>query len=65
MIPRPTDASATTLPASADEAIGVLYSAHWSGLVRLATLLTRDASIAEEIVQDAFVSLHRRWTTLA
>ncbi|HEX2809623.1 MAG TPA: SigE family RNA polymerase sigma factor [Kineosporiaceae bacterium] len=48
----------------ADQAITVLYNLHWNRLVRLATLLTRDASIAEEIVQDAFVSLHRRWPSL-
>jgi len=48
----------------ADEAITVLYRAHWTRLVRLAALLTRDASVAEEIVQDAFVALHRRWDSL-
>src|ERR1051325_8296435 len=36
-----------------------------SPLGRRATLLTRDASMAEELVQDAFVSLHRRWGALA
>ena len=50
---------------SPDRAIAVLYSAHWGQLVRLATLLTRDASVAEEIAQDAFVALHGRWTRLA
>lgn len=60
--PRARDAG---LPRDADEAIAVLYAAHWNGLVRLATLLTRDASVAEEIVQDAFVALHRRWVGLA
>jgi len=50
--------------ASADEAICDLYQQHWNRLVRLATLLTRDASVAEEIVQDAFISLHRRWAEL-
>ena len=50
---------------SADTALTVLYTAHWSGLVRLATLLTRDASTAEEIVQDAFVALHAHWHRLA
>ncbi len=50
---------------SADDAIADLYQSHWSGLVRLAALLTRDASVAEEIVQDAFVALHRRWSALA
>jgi RNA polymerase sigma-70 factor (sigma-E family) len=57
--------SASAVPRSADEAVGVLYATHWYQLVRLATLLTRDASIAEELVQDAFVSLHRRWHALA
>jgi RNA polymerase sigma-70 factor (sigma-E family) len=54
-----------TVPGSADEAVGVLYATSWFQLVRLATLLTRDASVAEELVQDAFVSLHRRWDSLA
>lgn len=49
----------------ADRAVTVLYTTHWSPLVRLATLLTRDASVAEEIVQDAFVALHARWGKLA
>jgi RNA polymerase sigma-70 factor (sigma-E family) len=53
------------VPHDADEAIAVLYTAHWNGLVRLAALLTRDASVAEEIVQDAFVALHGHWATLA
>jgi len=57
--------SPSAVPRSADEAVGVLYTAHWYPLVRLATLLTRDASMAEELVQDAFISLHRRWTSLA
>ena len=50
---------------SADQAVTALYTAHWQPLVRLATLLTRDASVAEEIVADAFVALHRRWHHLA
>src|SRR4051812_46965610 len=53
------------VPGTADEAVRVLYGTHWHQLVRLATLLTRDASVAEELVQDAFVSLHRRWSSLA
>ena len=46
---------------TADAAVTALYSLYWQPLVRLATLLTRDFSVAEEIVQDAFVALHRRW----
>jgi RNA polymerase sigma-70 factor (sigma-E family) len=56
--------SSAAAPRTADEAVAVLYAAHWHSLVRLATLLTRDASVAEELVQDAFVSLHRRWGSL-
>lgn len=54
-------------PASwtADEAVTALYTTQWQPLVRLAALLTRDASVAEEIVQDAFVALHRRWARLS
>lgn len=49
----------------ADTAVTMLYGSHWGPLVRLATMLTRDASVAEELVQDAFVALHRRWSSLA
>jgi RNA polymerase sigma-70 factor (sigma-E family) len=49
---------------SADEAITELYAAHWTGLVRLAWLLLRDDLAAEEVVQDAFIAVHRRWDTL-
>lgn len=49
----------------ADTAVTMLYGSHWAPLVRLATMLTRDASVAEELVQDAFVALHRRWSSLA
>jgi RNA polymerase sigma-70 factor (sigma-E family) len=49
---------------AADEAIAELYAAHWTGLVRLAWLLLRDDLAAEEVVQDAFIAVHRRWETL-
>lgn len=48
----------------ADEAITDLYVAHWNGLVRLAWLLLRDDQLAEEVVQDAFIAVHRRWDSL-
>jgi hypothetical protein len=38
-----------------------LYEARYAALVRLAYLLTGSASIAEEVVQEAFMSTHRRW----
>src|SRR5689334_16777450 len=47
-----------------DEAVDMLFRAHCAGLVRLAMVLLGDRSEAEEVVQDAFVSLHRHWSTL-
>lgn len=48
----------------ADEALTVLYTAHHRSLVRIAGLLLRDTDAAEEVVQDAFVGLYRRWRRL-
>lgn len=49
---------------SADEALEELYAAHWGRLVRLAVLLLHDVGAAEEVVQDSFVAMHRRWRWL-
>ncbi|HET7431414.1 MAG TPA: SigE family RNA polymerase sigma factor [Nocardioides sp.] len=49
---------------SADEALELLYAAHWRRLVRLAVLLVHDQGAAEEIVQDCFVAVHARWGRL-
>lgn len=40
-------------------ALADLYHTHYRSLLRLATLLTGDASIAEAVVVDSFVALHR------
>src|SRR5215207_8098918 len=41
--------------------LDALYRVEYAGMVRLAyTLLTNNAE-AEEIVQDSFVEVHRRW----
>ena len=42
-----------------------LYEAHALGLVRLAVIMTGDQGSAEDIVQDAFLGLYRRWDRLA
>ncbi|HEY6743304.1 MAG TPA: SigE family RNA polymerase sigma factor [Lapillicoccus sp.] len=47
-----------------DETLDVLFRTHCAGLVRLAMVLLGDRAEAEEVVQDAFVSLHRHWSTL-
>lgn len=49
---------------TADEAVTLLYGAHYRSLVRLAGLLLRDQAAAEETVQDAFVGMYRRWRSL-
>ena len=48
-------------PASdADHGVAAIYQAHYRSLARIvALLLGGDAAAAEEIVQDAFVSVHR------
>jgi RNA polymerase sigma-70 factor (sigma-E family) len=48
----------------ADEAVTNLYAAHYRALVRLATLLLHDVAAAEDVVQDAFVGMHRAWRRL-
>jgi RNA polymerase sigma-70 factor (sigma-E family) len=48
----------------ADTALEQLYAAHWRQLVRLSVLLVRDVATAEEVVQDAFVAVHGRWSRL-
>ncbi len=48
----------------ADTAVEQLYAAHWRSLVRLSVLLVRDTGTAEEVVQDAFVAMHGRWSRL-
>jgi RNA polymerase sigma-70 factor (sigma-E family) len=49
---------------SAAAAVTELYAGHALGLVRLAVLLVGDRASAEDIVQDAFLGLYRRWDRL-
>lgn len=56
----------TTVTPSAGErevaaGIEALFRSEYRSLVRLARLLVDDAESAEEVVQDAFVQLQRRW----
>jgi RNA polymerase sigma-70 factor (sigma-E family) len=48
----------------ADEALIALYTAHYRSLVRLSTLLLYDVPAAEDVVQDAFVAMHKSWRSL-
>ena len=56
-----TDASPD---ADARQPVSALFEAHALGLVRLAKVMLGDQSIAEDVVQDAFVGMYRRWASL-
>jgi RNA polymerase sigma-70 factor (sigma-E family) len=60
------DSPTETLPASleARHHVSALYQAHALALVRLAVLMTGDQPTAEDVVQDAFLGLYRRWQAL-
>ena len=47
-----------------DEAVTVMYHAHYTGLVRLAAVLVGDIATAEDVVQDSFIAMHRTWWRL-
>ena len=48
----------------AADGIGELYREQAAGLIRLALMLTGDRATAEDVVQDAFLGLYRRWPRL-
>jgi RNA polymerase sigma-70 factor (sigma-E family) len=45
----------------ADAGFAAVYAVHFDPMIRLACLTTGDVAAAEDIVQDAFVALYRRW----
>jgi RNA polymerase sigma-70 factor (sigma-E family) len=51
--------SVLTLPSRSD--FHELYESEYIGLVHLATVLTGERVIAEELVQEAFLRAHQRW----
>lgn len=53
--PRPDDG------ADAPDAFAALYRERYEPMVRLAYLLTGSNEVAEELVQEAFVKVHRNW----
>jgi RNA polymerase sigma-70 factor (sigma-E family) len=65
MIPlRPGAEAEATERASADVGVAELYRTHRLGMVRLALLLVDDLESAEDVTQDAFAALHRKWPHL-
>ena len=49
----------------AQDAITDLYQSHAVGLIRLAVVMLGDRPAAEDVVQDAFAGLYRRWNHLS
>jgi RNA polymerase sigma factor (sigma-70 family) len=45
--------------------VTTLYQAHALGLIRLAVVMLGDRPAAEDVVQEAFCGLYRRWHSLA
>jgi len=58
-VPVPPDTAAQP----ADQ-VTALYQAHALGLLRLAVIMLGDRQAAEDVVQDAFLGLFRRWDAL-
>ena len=50
--------------AAAEAAVTALYAAHALGLTRLAQVMLGDRGAAEDVVQEAFAGLFRRWAFL-
>lgn len=53
------------LPHEALDGVTALYREHALGLIRLAVVMLGDRQAAEDVVQDAFAALYRRWHTLS
>jgi RNA polymerase sigma-70 factor (sigma-E family) len=47
-----------------DQAVTALYEAHALSLTRLAYVMLGDRPAAEDVVQEAFLGLYRRWGSL-
>lgn len=46
------------------DSVDELFRARWGPSVRLATALTGDRAVAEELVQEGFLEVARRWTEI-
>jgi RNA polymerase sigma-70 factor (sigma-E family) len=56
------DFTTAVKPATRNAALTELFLGYHRSLVGFALLLVDDLATAEDVVQDAFLSLHRRWT---
>lgn len=60
----PVSRTAAPSEAEARAAVAALYAEHATPMLRLATVLLRDSSAAEDVVQDAFLTLYAAWPRL-
>lgn len=51
--------------AGAEDGVASLFRTHRLAMVRLALLLVDDRETAEDVAQEAFTALHRRWGALS
>src|SRR6202034_617527 len=51
--------------AEAEQAVTALYQTHAVGMIRLAVVMLGDRATAEDVVQEAFCGLYRRWSHLS
>lgn len=58
---RPGGGQVTDAAVGSEQLLTELYTAHYRQLVRTAAFLTGDPGTAEEVVQDAYVKVHRSW----
>ncbi len=59
-----TEGRRLTPPEDRSGAFEMFYREHLDGMVRLATFLVYSQPNAEEIVQESFLIVHRRWDEL-
>jgi RNA polymerase sigma-70 factor (sigma-E family) len=66
--PAPTGAAVSDMALQTDDAaaaVGALYQAKAVGLIRLAYVILGDRQAAEDVVQDVFCNIFRRWDRLS
>ena len=63
--PSASDGSGFGGQAEARRAVTALYEKHALGLIRLGVIMLGDRAAAEDVVQEAFCGLYRRWHALS
>lgn len=63
--PLPPEPESPERLTGAAEAVTALYEAHALGLIRLGVIMLGDRPAAEDVVQEAFCGLYRRWHSLS